>query len=354
MGRGSQVIGPKDINMTKSFKILVLFDTAGTPPKDQDFTAEFKTEEWKTEAQIVRTLKKMGHDVATLGIYEEIDLLYNTIKDLQPDIVFNLTEHFGGKGYLDKAVVGLFEMMGVKYTGCGSQGLMLCRHKAVSKKLLSFHRIKNPPFAFVRRGVRPRVPERLKLPCIVKKANDDASAGISQASYVETGDALLERINFVHKKLKDDALVERFVPGRELYVSILGNKRLQVFPIREMVFGKLADEDGNHAFATYKTKWDEKYRERMKIKNVFAADISKEVEKKIVHFCKRACKILKIDGYARMDLRLTEHDEVVFIEANPNPFLAEDEDFAESAKKAGLEYLKLLEKIINLGFSRTY
>lgn len=338
------------MSVRRHHKILVLFDTAGTPPVDQDFSRELKTEEWKTEADIIRVLRCLGHDVHTLGIYEEIDILYETIKKLVPDIVFNLTEHFGGKGHLDKAVVGLFEMMGVPYTGCGPAGLMLARHKELSKKLLTYHRIKNPPFALIRRGENPKMPEKVKFPCIVKKASDDASTGISQASYAESEDAVLERVRFVHEKLRDDALVEKFIPGRELYVSMLGNKRLQVFPVREMTFGRHLG--GENAFATYKTKWDEKYRERWGIKNVFARDLSPEVEKKIRHICRRAYKILRMDGYARIDLRLSPHNEVVFIEANPNPFLAEDEDFAESAGKAGLAFDALIQKILNLGLSR--
>ena len=338
------------MSIKKKLKVLVLFDTAGTPPEDQDFSKEFKTEEWKTESHVVRALKKLGHDVHTLGIYEEIDLLYETIKKLQPDIVFNLTEHFGGKGYLDKAVVGLFEMMGIPYTGCGSAGLMLCRHKGLSKKLLTFHRIKNPPFALIRRERQPRIPERLKLPCIVKMANDDASMGISQASYVETEDELKERITFVHEKLNDDAMVERIIPGRELYVSIMGKKRLSVLPFWEMSFGKMKND--HEAFATYKTKWDEGYRKRWGIKNDSAKDLPDDLVKHIIHTCKRTYRILKINGYARLDLRLTPHNEIVFIEANPNPYIARDEDFSESAKAAGIDFPTLVQKILNLGLRR--
>lgn len=334
----------------RHLKVLVLFDTAGTPPPNQDFSEELKTEEWKTEAHVLKTLKKLGHDVYPLGLYEEIDLLYGTIKKVQPDIVFNLTEHFGGKGYLDKAVVGLFEMMEVPYTGCGSAGLMLCRHKGLSKSLMSFHRVKNPEFVVARRGEKVRFVGKVKLPCIVKMANDDASKGISQASYIETEEALKERVEFVHEKLKDDALIERFVPGRELYVSILGNKRMQVFPIREIVFGHFPS--GAQKIATYRTKWDENYRKRWAIENTFAEGLSPDLREKIFHLCKRAYKILRIDGYARIDLRLTEHNEVIFIEANPNPFIAEDEDFAQAAKKAGISFEELIQKIINLGLNR--
>lgn len=334
----------------KCLKVLVLFDTAGTPPADQDFSSEFKTEEWKTEARVVNVLKKLGHDVHILGIYEEIDLLYETIKKLSPDIVFNLTEHFGGKGYLDRAVVGLFEMMQTPYTGCGSAGLMLCRHKALSKKLLSFHRIGNPSFQLFRKNERPKISKFIKLPCIVKVANDDASVGISQASFVETEEALLERVEFVHKKLEDDALVERFIPGRELYVSMFGNERVQILPIRELVFENISNSE--LAFATYKTKWDEKYRDRWGVKNIFADDLSEELSARIKNICKRTYRVLNIDGYARIDLRVTPHNEVYVIEANPNPFLAEDEDFAQSAKKAGIEYDQLLQKILNLSLRR--
>jgi D-alanine-D-alanine ligase len=337
------------MSLRKRHKVLVLFDTAGTPPEDQDFSEEFGTEEWKTEAQVISTLKKTGHDVRTLGIYGELGLLYKTLKDDRPDIVFNLTEHFGGKGHLDKAVVGIFEMMGIPYTGCGYAGLMLCRHKELSKKLLSFHKIKNPPFAYIKRGEKFRG-NGLRLPCIVKKASDDASVGISQASLVETKDELKERVGFVHEKLMDDALVERFIPGRELYVSVLGNRRHKVFPIRELVFGRLPDKE--QAFATYKTKWDMRYRERWGIENVFPGDLPKETGEKIAGVCRRICRILKIDGYARIDLRLTPHGELVFIEANPNPFLASDEDFGESAKAAGIPFGELLGKIMNLGFRR--
>ncbi len=335
----------------RTLKILVLFDTAGTPPEDQDFSAELKTEEWQTEADVIRTLKKMGHDVHTLGIYEEIDLLYKTVKNLQPDIVFNLTEHFGGKGHLDKAVVGLFQMMDIPYTGCGPNGLMLCRHKALSKKLLSFHRIKNPPFTVFRVGEKKPLSPRVKLPCIVKLANDDASQGISQASLVEIEEALYERVKFIHEKFGDAALVEQFIPGRELYVSILGNKRIRAFPIREVTFGNLPN--GNNAFATYKTKFDKDYRKKWGIRYRFA-DLDQDIEEHVLNMCKRAYKILKIDGYARMDLRLTPTNQVVFIEANPNPDLCTDEDFALSAEKAGLPFEKLLQKIVNLGLNKTY
>lgn len=337
------------MSVKNKLKVLVVFDTAGTPPADQNFSEEFKTYEWKTEAEVVRVLKKMGHEVHMVGIYEEMDILYEKIKEVGPDVIFNLMEHFAGNRRLDQAVVGLYEMMRIPYTGCGSVGLMICRNKGLSKKLLTFHRIKNPPFAVIRKRENFVVPKRIKLPCIVKMANDDASEGISQASLVETYESLKERIKFIHENFNDDALVERFIPGRELYVSAMGNKRIKVFPVREMVFKKVPN--GDLAFATYKTKWDEEYRERWGIANVFA-DLPKEIEENIFHLCKRIYRILRIDGYVRIDLRLTPHNEIVFIEANPNPFLAPDEDFAISAKKANFEFGRLIEKIINLGLIR--
>jgi D-alanine-D-alanine ligase len=153
-------------------------------------------------------------------------------------------------------------------------------------------------------------------------------------------------VAFIHEKFKQDAIVEEYIHGRELYVSVLGNDRLQVFPIREMLFQEVPPDEPR--FASFKAKWDEEYRKRWGIRNCFARDLDPALVKKIERICKRIYRLLGLTGYARIDLRLTDAGEIVFIEANPNPFLAADEDFAQSAAKAGLAYPQLIEKILAL------
>ena len=142
-------------------------------------------------------------------------------------------------------------------------------------------------------------------------------------------------------------IAEEYIDGRELYVSLMGNVRLTVFPIRELVFREVPPNEPK--IATYRAKWDEEYRKRWGLQNQFADGLDPALVAHIEQTCKRIYRLLTIDGYARIDLRLTAANEVYFIEANPNPILAEDEDFALSAGKAGLPYPQLIDRIIRHG-----
>ena len=132
-------------------------------------------------------------------------------------------------------------------------------------------------------------------------------------------------------------------------MSLLGNHRLQVFPIRELVFQEVPPDEPK--IATYKAKWDEEYRKRWGLQNRFAEGLDPAVVRQIEQTCKRIYRLLTIDGYARIDLRLTANNEIYFIEANPNPILAADEDFAQSAAKASLLYPQLIDRIVRLGLN---
>lgn len=333
--------------MKSKLKVLVLFDTAGPPPPDQDFSEDLKTEDWKTERHVIRALKGLEHEVYHVGIFDDIAPLTSAIERVKPDIIFNLVEHFGGNRNHDRDVVGFLELTKIPYTGSGAAGMFLCRDKGICKKLLSYHRIQNPKFTVFPRGQKIRPPKQLSFPLFIKPVREDASCGISQASFVEDVPTLKERVSFIHESVGDDALVEEYVDGRELYMSIIGNDRLTSFPLREITFHQVPDDEPK--IATYKAKWDREYRRKWGITNRFANTLSEETSSKIENVCKKLYRLLHIRGWGRIDLRLTPNDEIVIIEANPNPFLASDEDFAESAKKAGISYEELIGKILALG-----
>jgi D-alanine-D-alanine ligase len=238
-------------------------------------------------------------------------------------------------------------MQSLPFTGCGSTGLTLCKHKGISKKILGYHRIHVPNFVVIPRGQRVARPKQLKFPIVVKPVKDEASYGISRASFVETEEQFRERVAFIHEKHDADVIAEEYIAGRELYVGLMGNVRLTVFPIRELVFGEVPPNEPK--IATYRAKWDEEYRKRWGLQNQFAEGLDQALVAHIERTCKRIYSLLTIDGYARIDLRLTAANEVYFIEANPNPILAEDEDFALSAGKAGLSYPQLIDRIVRHG-----
>jgi D-alanine-D-alanine ligase len=333
--------------LKKKFKVLALFDAVSPTTIDQDLSAELRTDDWKTEANVLNALGQLGYETQYLAIFDDLDLLQQKLQQFQPDVIFNLADQFKNNRAFDQHIVSFLAMRGVAFTGCGSTGLTLCKHKAVSKKILGYHRIHTPDFVTIARGKRIARPKRLKFPILVKPLKEEASLGISQASFVETEEQFKERVQFIHEKYDNDVIAEEYVEGRELYVSVMGNHRLDVFPIRELVFREVPPDEPK--IATYKAKWDEDYRKRWGLENRDAEGLQPAVVATIHKTCKRIYHLLTIDGYARLDLRLTTTNQVYFIEANPNPTLAADEDFAQSAQKAGLSYPQLIDRIIRLG-----
>jgi D-alanine-D-alanine ligase len=335
--------------MKKKLKVLALFDAIKPMKVDEDLSKVLETKDWKTERDVLNALSALEYETEHLAIFDDLDLLRQKVESFVPDVLFNLVDQFKNNRGFDRNVVSLFEMQGLPFTGCGAIGLTLCKHKGISKKILAYHGIHVPNFVVVPRGQRIPRPKQLKFPILVKPVKEEASFGISQASFVETDEQFRERVRFIHETHAEDVIAEEYIVGRELYVSLIGNQRLTVFPIRELVFGEVPPNEPK--IATYRAKWDDAYRKRWGLENVFAENLDPAVLSHVEDTCKRIYHLLAIDGYARLDLRLTDTNDVYFIEANPNPILAEDEDFAQSAKKAAVEYPELIDRIIANGMN---
>ena len=333
--------------MKRKLRVLALFDAIAPTTADQDLTVELATADWKAEAHLLDALRELGHVVGHVAIFDDLSVLRTKLDEFRPDVIFNLADQFRNNRAFDQNIASFLEMEGVPFTGCGAVGMTLCKNKAISKKILGYHRIRVPEFTSIARGRRISRPARLRFPILVKPLKEEASLGISQASLVTNDEQFRERVTFIHEKFDNDVIAEEYVEGRELYVSVLGNHTLRVFPIRELVFREVPPDEPK--IATYNAKWDEEYRERWGLENQFAEGLDPALVRTIERTCKRIYHLLLIEGYGRIDLRLTAADEIVFIEANPNPFLAADEDFAQSALRAGLAFPQLIERILRLG-----
>ncbi len=331
----------------KQQKILALVNETLVPPDDLAGHSEKEIDEWKTEFDVISTLREIGHNVEVIGVSNDLTPVREAILQRQPDVAFNLLEEFHGVVTYDHAIVSYLELMRQPYTGCNPRGLILSKDKALSKKILSFHRIPSPHFAVFPLGRKVRRPQRLKFPIFVKSVSEDASLGISQASIVYDDAALAERVHFIHEHTQADALAEEYIEGRELYVGIIGNERMQSFPIWELLFTK--NTSGTANIATRKVKWDRQYQAKFGIETCMAEGLTEAQQQSIVKICKRVYRALDLSGYARMDLRMSADGGVYVLEANPNPNLSYGEDFAESAEKGGVSYEELLQKIVNLG-----
>jgi len=330
----------------RKLRVLALVHEALVPPDDADKRKAARAD-WKTEYDVVHALRALGHEVQVLGIGGDLGPLRQAIADWKPQIAFNLVEAFDDVSIWDANVVAYLELMKVPYTGCNSRGLVLSRDKALAKKVLSYHRMPLADFAVFPRGRIVRRPRRLRFPLIVKSLTLDASIGISQASVAEDDAKLDERVRFIHESIDTDALVEEYVEGRELYVGILGDKRLEVLPIWELSFDGMPEE--SRPIATERLKWSLTYRKKHAIVSGPARELPDNVAARIRETCKRVYRNLMLSGYARIDLRLRENGEACIMEANPNPQLSADEDFADSAKAAGVEYTALVQRIVELG-----
>lgn len=330
----------------KPLKVLVLMHKQLVPPQDTTGLDTQKAE-WKTEFDVVTALRRIGHVVEPLGVETDLGIIRGAIDAFQPHIVFNMLEAFDNVAIFEPNVVSYLELLGIPFTGCNPRGLLLAKDKGLSKKLMAYHRIPMPEFAVYRRGRKIRMSKDLTFPMIVKSLTEEASLGISQASVVEDEQKLRDRIAFIHQSVGTDALVEQFIDGRELYVGVMGNQRLRVLPVWEMQFTKMPDDV--HRIATGRVKWNAKYQEKYGIQTMELKEESGGLAERIGHLCKRVYRSLELSGYARIDLRLDRDGKVYVLEANPNPQIAQDEDFAESAKRAGLPYDKLIQRIITLG-----
>ncbi|MDD9932331.1 MAG: ATP-grasp domain-containing protein [Myxococcales bacterium] len=335
-------------------RVLVLMHADLIPPEDPaeiEKLSEAEFLEVKTEYDVVTGLGELGHEVRPLGLIDDLTPLRRAIADFQPHIVFNLLEEFRGEPMLDQNVVSFLELVQVPYTGCNPRGLMIARDKALSKKILHYHRIPCPRFHVVPKGRKlKRKPAQLEYPLIVKSQVEEASAGISEASVVSSDDKLAERVAFMHDKVGTSAIVEQYIDGRELYMGVLGDRRLQVLPVWELQIKNLRSDAPK--IATRSVKWDPKYQKRRGVKIGPAEDLPQEVVRRLVHVTKRLYRVLGLSGYARVDFRLDKDNRPYFLEANPNPDIGYGEEFAEAAEAAGIEYEPLLNRILSLGLRR--
>jgi D-alanine-D-alanine ligase len=333
----------------KKARILVLFDTDADPPVQQEWKKQLESGD-EAEFDVARILIDRGHQVRLFGFRDSLDHLIAGLRVEPADVVFNLSERFRGLSALDYSVAALLEMMDMPYTGASSDGLMLARNKALTKKVLAYQGIRIPHFIVCRQGAAVQRPSDLRFPLIVKPLDEDASVGISQASVVRDDAALAERVGFIHERFATNAIVEEFIAGRELYIGVVGNDPPIPLPPIEMVFGNEPNVEGR--IATFKAKWSVRYRESRGIQNMIAQDLSEAVRARLADVAVHTYRAAGLRDYGRIDVRLAHDDEIYVVEANPNPYLADGEDLAWAAEEGGYLYGDFIERIADMALSR--
>jgi D-alanine-D-alanine ligase len=327
-------------------RVLVPVHEDLLPPDSIDGLSDEEIQPWKTEFDVIATLRNLGHEVYPVGVYDNLAGIRRAIREFKPHIAFNLLEEFHGDSLYDQHMVSYLELQRLPYTGCNPRGLTLSHDKALCKKILAYHRIPVPHFAEFPLNRKVRRPSRLEFPLIVKSLTEEGSVGISRASIVYDDDKLKERVSFIHRQTQGAAIAEQYIEGREIYVAVLGNNQLRTFTPWELFISNLPE--GAPLIATGQVKWNYKYQKKAGVMTS-AAKLTAEQRSTLERLSKRIYRNLYLSGYARLDFRLDANGNFYLLEANPNPNLSYGEDFAEAAEHDGMDYPDLLQKLITLG-----
>jgi D-alanine-D-alanine ligase len=329
-------------------KLVVLIDPEAFIPEDPQLERGPGDTCMEVEFHVTESLRTAGHEVRVVVFGPDIARNLADLRAAGPELVFNLTEHYGGDRRMDKNIAALLDLVGVPYTGSGPTGLMICRDKALCKRLLSHHRIRVPDFALLRRG-ETVVRRKLRYPLVVKPLYEDGSDGITLGSLVHTPEELGDRAAVLHERMKQPVICEEYIEGRELYLGLLGNRRLTALPGRECRFDSAKATAPR--IATARVKRDAEYCEKWGI--AFTdADLDPATSARLARISKRIYRLLHLRDYGRIDVRITNEGDVVFLEANPNPDLTMGDELAEAAKRGGMDYDRLIERILRTAVMR--
>jgi D-alanine-D-alanine ligase len=300
--------------------------------------------------QVARTLRSLGHRVSILGAHGDVKRLIAGLSRRRPDLVFNLMEMFADNVFGDIPVTGLLDLLGLRYTGSGPGELYLSQDKGLTKKLLAFDGILYPRFAvFSKQQGSFETGGNLRMPLFVKPLRSDSSLGIGGKSLVHDASALMERVTAIRKELNDSALAEEYIEGREFYVGVLGNGQPKALPPIEVDFTGFPE--GVPKVLDSKAKWDESSKEYKGTKSVLA-NLPDELRAKLQKVAVDAFRALRVRDYGRVDLRLTDTGDIYVLEVNASCYLEKSSEFAMAAAAAGLEYPRLIERIVNLTLER--
>lgn len=303
--------------------------------------------------QLDAALRENGHETRRIMVDDTVEPLVAALRRNPPELVFNIAESFAGKSALESNVAALLNLMKLRYTGSSPAGLIMAGDKTLTKKILSFHGILTAKFATVYRGNVDWAGD-INFPLILKPPQEDASLGITQKSIVNDVKELLETISSLQTEYQSPVLAEEFIDGREFYVGVLGNSNVQALPIIELDFSKFPK--GLPKIASWAAKWgddgDEKGAEFAGTESVFPTDLSEELAERIKKVAIDAFQALRLRDYARVDLRVTDSGKIYVIEVNPNCYLEQKSEFATAAKKEGIEYPALINRIIELASAR--
>jgi D-alanine-D-alanine ligase len=299
---------------------------------------------------LARSLQLMGYRCSIFNVDSDITRLINFLKEGDPDVIFNLCESVGNEAIHEMHVAGIYELLGIPYTGSDPLTLGTALNKVRVKEILLFNDLPTPRFQLFKSPVRIVVSDSMNYPLIVKPSHEDASVGIETNSVVYNLADLKKRIRYIIERFDQPALVEEYIDGRELNVAILGNRKPLVLPISEIDMSTLPKQ--YHRIITYNAKWMKGTDEYEHTKGVCPAKLPQEMEQSIKEMALRAYQLLGCRDYARIYIRLSRENKPYILEVNPNPDISDEAGFSRSARAHGYKFEELIGKIVECALER--
>jgi len=343
--------------MKKNAKILVCYNAPvslfsiynGKPESDNSGSVDLSEFSFASQIQnITEILSKEFAVVESFSVDKNIKNLINKLKSFNPDAIVNFIESVEGITNYEYCVAALFELLDYQFTGNTSTTLGNCLNKARTKIILSSYGINTPQFDVLEPNQKvTSINKNLRFPIIMKLDEEDASIGISEFSVVKNIKELKKHFKFLSETYNKRILLEEYIEGREINVSILNGK---ILPLSEIDFTGLPN--GLPKIVTYEGKWIEGSDYYNHTKPVCPAKLNKNIKSKIERIALQSYNVMNCRDYARVDIRLSKENVPYVIEVNPNPDISPDSGFVRAANAAGISYSELLKIITSFALER--
>ncbi len=327
--------------MNEPLHVGIVFNAYEPRPTN---TGEKLSEESVAEMahQVRGALSGLGYAVTLIPLQRSLYHFLNKVKEVDFDVLVNLCEGYFGRPQWESNIAGIFEILGISFTGSNSKTLALCQDKFRAKAVMKTYGLPTAPARLV---TTPEAPLDMKLPVIVKPNDEDASLGIYPESVAREEEAYKAQVSRVFQNYGRQAIVESFIDGREFNVAVMENSEVRPLPVSEIDFTALPK--GHPRILSYDAKWFEDHPLYQKTPPVCPAPIDDELRARLQALAADAFRVMGCRDYARVDMRMDNRGRVFILEVNPNPDISTNAGYARALEAAGIGYADFWKTMID-------
>jgi D-alanine-D-alanine ligase len=335
-------------------RIVVLYNTDYDAEQAATANSPDATSVRASAKAIASALIEAGHTVELTGVHGvEVYSVLSQISAQKPELLFNLCESMDADPRNEPTFAGLLDLFRIPYTGADLLALASCLYKHRTKDILIANAVPTPPYRHLRTPADLDDPtlDALDFPWFVKLAHEDASLGITEANVVADGAALRTRARELMAEYKEGVIAERYVEGREINVTLFGNRdNVEVLPLHEIDFAAMPPD--RPRIVSYAAKWDENHVDYAGTKPVPLTGMSADQIAEVERVARAAHRAMGLRDYGRVDLRVDASGVPWVIDVNPNPDISPDSGVSRAAAAAGMSYHQMVDRIAQLALVR--